>query len=91
MPAPQITICASSAHVVELSAKVFPAWFDQHRAVREYDGRHAVEAVVKLCDELGRLVVAFDADLKIRDMVGFEVCLGAQAVGADPGGIHHNL
>ncbi len=76
---------------MEFSPKFFPTRLNQHGAIRKDDRWNAVNTVIELCDECRGLLIAFNPNLKIRDMVGFKKCLGAQAVRTDLGCVHHNL
>ena len=72
-------------------AEVFPAWLNEHSAIREYDGRNAMEAVIEICNKLRGPLIAFYANLKKGDLVGLEKSLRAHAVPTHSRGVHHNL
>ena len=79
--------------LVELPFEFFPARLDEHGAVGEDDGDgwYTAVAVVDLHDEFGGFVVPFDTDVEVGDVVNFEEFLGAQAIDAELGCVHHNL
>jgi len=77
--------------LVEFPLELLPTRLDEYGTVRKYDGRYTAVAVVDPHDELSGFPVAFEPDVQIRNVIGFEKFLCTQAIGAIFGCIHNDL